>query len=89
MEIERKISKKERIIMRNKAKKRRNIARAISLIFYTGSLLTCFGLFMSIIAQGQPSVDKIDEISKLLLLLGFGGCFSFGKIVLVATKRNN
>lgn len=89
MGIERKVSKKEEIMMRNKARKRRNIVRAISLLFYTSSLVTCFGLFMAILAQGQPSADRIDEISKLLLLLAFGGCFSFGKIILVATKRHN
>lgn len=89
MSMKRKEVNKKRVMLKNKAIKRRNRRKAISLLFYTGTLLTCFGLFMSIIAEAHPNTENMKTLSSTLMLLSLGGCISFGKIVLVATKRNS
>lgn len=79
---------KKELSAKNKEIRKRNVKRAVSLLFYTSTLVTSLCIFMTIISQGQPSAGDIESVTKLLMILAIIGCVSFGKIVLVATKRH-
>jgi len=80
--------KMSRVDIKNKAIKRRNIQRAISLVFYTGTCFTCIGLFFSMISKGNPAPAETNKLIASLLAVGLVGCLTFGKAVLVAAKRS-
>ena len=81
--------KRNKVALKNKAIKRRNIQKAISLVFYAGTCITCIGLFFSIIYKGNLAPIDMTSITTRLFVLGVLGSLTFGKTVLVATKRNS
>ena len=81
--------KMNKVALKNKAIKRRNIQKAISLVFYAGTCVTCMGLFFSVINEGNPAPVDMTSVTTRLMMLGLIGSLTFGKTVLVATKRNS